>query len=287
LVQFDIGSAIPGTLLFGWFAALGGIKFVFLPLLAIIFGVAVIAADRENTVTGIVSIVAGFLYFLTSIISEAANPFALEVMNDLVRPLVLFNLHSLIWPMIAIAVMKGSRIVRPFLILAAVLSFIIFLIGSIMLTAPRISLGVMVSTLVVISLIQLLFAFYIWNSVDDGNTRISPAIAVGGGIIPFLGTIWSMIILSLFPKSYDAYIDRNNLAENQISRIPFWTFIILFVISIPLFWIPYIGKIVVFGLFVSLIAMIAVGCSAVINFESKDLGASETLTNDSNLSISG
>ncbi len=263
LILFEIGSSVPGSGLFGWFAALGGIKYFFIPLFTLVFGIAVIAQNKDNVLVGIFCFTAGILYIVSSLVPASANPFTAQIMGDLLRLAVVLNFNAILWAMVVIALTGISKIAKPFLIITTLISFATLLIGSYRMQEPLELFALAAATLVVITFIHLVFTFYIWNAVDDGKAAITPALAVGGGMIPFIGTLWSMIVLSQFPKAYDDYVDRKNLAANYISRTTFWAFIVFFLVSIVLFWIPYVGKIAVFMTFISLIGTIVVGCSAI------------------------
>jgi len=260
---FDVAFGISKNVAFQWFALLGGIKYIFLPVILIAFGIASIIFNKEKMWLGLLLMGVALLYIFSIILPQSINMFATKGSSILFKPVIFSGLRGTLWVLVAIAVIGITRWIKPFLIFVIILNSLsgFFLVFTYRNTNEVLATAML--AFVTSHIVNIIFTFYIWHAIDDGKTAIKPWLAVAGGLIPVLGTIWMFIILSQYAKSFDDFVDRNQLTTGYISPSPVTMYIVFSSLSILGFWIPYVGKLLALGAVLSLIFMIREGCNAV------------------------
>ncbi|MGD0988339.1 MAG: FHA domain-containing protein [Candidatus Sulfotelmatobacter sp.] len=95
-------------------------------------------------------------------------------------------------------------------------------------------------------ILGLVFYYKMWESIQDGYARMSPAKAVGFLFIPFFNVYWIFQVFWGFSKDYNAYVDRHAINTKKLSEGLFLAFSILPLsaavpflnfVTIPVYWV--------------------------------------------------
>jgi hypothetical protein len=111
-----------------------------------------------------------------------------------------------------------------------------------------------------VSVVECVFIYKAWASIQDGHVRTGPCKALGFLFIPFFNFYWIFQAVWGFAVDFNKYAARNNI--NADSRLPeglFLAYCILYVISI----IPYVGFVTGIVNFIIAVILISKVCDAV------------------------
>jgi hypothetical protein len=121
-------------------------------------------------------------------------------------------------------------------------------------TVPLALLGISVCV------VQCMFIYKAWSSIQDGHVRTTPRKALGFMFIPLFNFYWIFQAVWGFAVDFNKYAARNNV--NLVKRLPenlFLAYCILFVIGL----IPYVNYLTCIASFVVACMLINKTCDAV------------------------
>ncbi len=272
LNSFDIGTGIQSSSLYGWFHFLGNNRIIFLPIISIVFGITYFFVKRRNIALQLIPIFAGFsyaiYYFIPNISYLATEYEYVEKFRSLFGMISSWGMKEIIWCLIGVAILRTSKLVSPFLI--SILTFTYLQIFALIFIAKVRSdqiYGVFIYAFFVSFIVQMIFIFYMWSAIDDGETKIKPWLAIGLGLVPILSFFWNLYLYGKFPQAFNDFIDRNKFETHYISSSPFVFYIILSAVVIIGVWIPYLGAILGLVSFVAYIVLIIKTCNAIARLE--------------------
>jgi hypothetical protein len=87
------------------------------------------------------------------------------------------------------------------------------------------------------AVMNAVFCYKIWESIQDGFARTSPGKAVGFLFIPIFNLYWIFQVIWGFSKDYNAYVGRNHIATK---KLPEGLFLAGSVLTLTM-WIPFLG----------------------------------------------
>jgi hypothetical protein len=90
--------------------------------------------------------------------------------------------------------------------------------------------------LLVLGIVQLVFIYKMWASINDGQTKPTPGAAVGFLFIPFFSLYWIFVVFPGFATQYNAYIQRQRINAQPLGQG-------LFIAALLLGWLPLVGLI--------------------------------------------
>lgn len=101
--------------------------------------------------------------------------------------------------------------------------------------------------------------YKMWQTIQDGYVRTSPAFAVGGLFIPFYNLYWAFKALPGFVPEYYAFAWRHGLYIPRLSQDVFTAYVIICIIGL----IPFLNLLLLPAGYVLLLVMASEICKAV------------------------
>jgi hypothetical protein len=100
--------------------------------------------------------------------------------------------------------------------------------------------------ILVLGVLNLFDIYRMWDSINDGKSRMTPGKAIGFMFIPFFSIYWIFKVWGGFPTDYNEYVKRYNL-QNKVPQIdgslhtllPILSLTTIFVIPIPVLMIVF------------------------------------------------
>lgn len=143
-------------------------------------------------------------------------------------------------------------------------------------SAITIPILVIVQFVITFTVLHLLSIAKNWGSIQDSQSTVSVGKAIGFLFIPFFNYYWIFKVWGGFPKEYNAFIDRNNLAAPKIESNTFVILPIAIIVSalisplillIGLFLFPVLPFALLPSIFTPFIvaAVLSESCDAVNN----------------------
>ena len=146
-------------------------------------------------------------------------------------------------------------------IVAGVLAWVLGVVG-VVTGLWAISLFVLVPSIYLI-VVNCVFWFKAWASIQDGHARTKPCPAVGFLFIPFFNFYWIFQAIWGFAKDYNSYIARHAVSAPTRNESVFLALCVMAIVSAVLGWVPVLGFILGVVTIVLMIMVINAVCDGV------------------------
>ena len=107
--------------------------------------------------------------------------------------------------------------------------------------------------------VQFMFIYRMWASIQDGQARMTPGKAVGFSLIPIFNLYWMFPVFQGFAEDYNTYLAQRGLHLQRLNDQLFLSYPILVLFSA----VPYLGMLASPVALVVLVLIISQTCDAV------------------------
>jgi predicted Zn finger-like uncharacterized protein len=90
-------------------------------------------------------------------------------------------------------------------------------------------------------LIEMLLFYKMWAAIQDDQTSVSPAKAVGFLFVPVFNIYWALYMVPGFAEDYNAFIQRRSVKTQDLPLILFLIYAVVFILAATVVTTPMIG----------------------------------------------